>query len=118
MQIHARRQTRTSSDDRVSPPQVHRLNEMHLNALPMQINRCRILCVDDEVIGSEMLGEVLRDHGYDVLLYHCPFAALRCDLSIVELAILDFQMPGLNGRELLLRFRASGARFPILMMKG
>jgi CheY-like chemotaxis protein len=47
-----------------------------------------------------------------------PFAALRCDLSNFELAILDFQMPGLNGRELLLRLRALGARFPVVLLTG
>jgi len=118
MQMYARGQTRTSSEDRVSTPQVHGVHEMHLKATPMQIDRCRILCVDDEVVGTQMLGEVLKDHGYDVVLYHCPFAALHCDLSIVELAILDFQMPGLNGRELLLRLRALGARFPIVCLTG
>jgi len=62
------------------------------------------------------MGETLKEHGYEVVLYHCPFAALRCDFSIIELAILDFQMPGLNGRELLLRLRALGARFPIVLL--
>jgi CheY-like chemotaxis protein len=92
--------------------------EMPLTAPPVQINRHRILCVDDEIIGTEIHGEILNEHGYEVVLYRCPFAALRCDFSIFELAILDFQMPGLNGRELLLRLRALGARFPIVLMTG
>jgi CheY-like chemotaxis protein len=91
---------------------------MPLTTPPVQISRRRILCVDDEIIGTEMLGEILKEHGYEVALYHCPFAALRCDVSIFELAILDFQMPGLNGRELLLRLRALGARFPIVLLTG
>jgi CheY-like chemotaxis protein len=45
-------------------------------------------------------------------------AALRCDLSLFDLAIVDFQMPGLNGRELLLRMRALGARFPVVLLTG
>jgi CheY-like chemotaxis protein len=80
--------------------------------------RYRILCVDDEVIGTRIRGEVLKECGYSVILYHCPLAVLRCDLSIFDLAILDFQMPGLNGRELFLRMRASGARFPIVLLAG
>jgi CheY-like chemotaxis protein len=32
-----------------------------------------------------------------------------------NLAIVDFEMPGLDGRELLLRMRALGARFPIVL---
>ena len=53
-----------------------------------------------------------------MVLYHCSLEALRCDLSIFDLAVLDFQMPGLNGRELLLRMRALGARFLIILLTG
>jgi CheY-like chemotaxis protein len=41
---------------------------------------------------------------------------LRCDLSTIDLAILDFDMPGMNGRDLFLRMRALHARFPILLL--
>ena len=84
----------------------------------MASSKHRILCVDDEIIGARMRGEILKEHGYSVVLYRCPLAVLRCDLSIFDLAILDFQMPGLNGRELLLRMRALGARFPIILLTG
>lgn len=94
------------------------VTEIPINAPPEQYNSHRILCVDDEIIGTKILGEILEEHGYEVVVYHCPFAALRCDCSIFELAILDFQMPGLNGRELLLRLRALGARFPIVCLTG
>jgi CheY-like chemotaxis protein len=82
------------------------------------IDRNRILCVDDEIPGTRMRGEILREHGYSVVLYHCPLAVLHCDLSMFDLAILDFEMPGLNGRELFLRMRALGARFPIVLLTG
>ena len=78
----------------------------------------RILCVDDEIEGTRMRGQILEEEGYSVVLYHTPLAALRCDLSMFSLAILDFQMPELNGRELLLRMRALGARFPIVLLSG
>jgi CheY-like chemotaxis protein len=92
--------------------------ETLLNDTTVEINKRRILCVDDEIIGTKILGEILKKQGYEVVLCHCPFAALRCDFSIFELAILDFQMPGLNGRELLLRLRALGARFPVVLLTG
>lgn len=79
--------------------------------------RC-ILCVDDEIIGTAMRGEILKEFGYSVVLSHSPLDALRFDLSMFDLAILDFQMPDLNGRELLLRMRALGARFPIILLTG
>jgi CheY-like chemotaxis protein len=78
----------------------------------------RILCVDDEIEGTKMRGQILEEEGYSVVLYHSPLAALRCDLSMFSLAILDFEMPELNGRELLLRMRALGAKFPIVLLTG
>jgi aquaporin Z len=81
-------------------------------------NKRRILCVDDEIVGTMLRGQILKEHGYSVAICNCPFAALQYDLSIFDLAVLDFHMPGLNGRELFLRMRASGARFPIVLLSG
>jgi CheY-like chemotaxis protein len=78
----------------------------------------RILCVDDEIIGTRIRGEILKEHGYSVVLYHCPLAVLHCDLNMFDLAILDFHMPGLNRSKLSLRMRALGARFPIVLLTG
>ena len=78
----------------------------------------RILCVDDEIAGTRIRGELLEEHGYSVVLFHSPLAVLRCDLSLFDLAVLDFQMPGLSGRDLLLRMRALGARFPVVLLTG
>jgi CheY-like chemotaxis protein len=89
-----------------------------VNISPGQFQKYRILCVDDEIIGSTMRGEILKEHGYSVVLYHCPLEVLHCDFSMFDLAILDFEMPGLNGRELFLRMRVLGARFPIVLLTG
>jgi CheY-like chemotaxis protein len=43
---------------------------------------------------------------------------LHYDLSTVDLAVLDFDMPGMNGKDLLLRMRALHTRFPILLLSG
>lgn len=83
-----------------------------------QFHRHRILCVDDEIKGTTMRAQILREHGYSVVVYHCPLAVLRCDFSKLDFAILDFDMPGINGRELFLRMRALGARFPIVLLTG
>jgi DNA-binding response OmpR family regulator len=63
-------------------------------------------------------GKILELQGYAVVLVSCPRQALRCDLSTFDLAILDFDMPGMNGRDLFLRMRARHARFPILLLSG
>ena len=80
--------------------------------------RQSILCVDDEIGGTRMRGEILEEEGYSVVLYHSPLAVLDCDFSMFSLAILDFEMPELNGQELLLRMRALGARFPMVLLTG
>jgi CheY-like chemotaxis protein len=48
--------------------------------MPKLFHKYRILCVDDEIIGITLRGEVLEERGYSVVLSHCPIAALRCDL--------------------------------------
>jgi CheY-like chemotaxis protein len=78
----------------------------------------RILCVDDEIIGTRIRADILKEYGYSVVLYHCPLAVFRCDLRMFDLAVLDFHMPGLNGRELSLCMRALGAMFPIVLLTG
>jgi CheY-like chemotaxis protein len=78
----------------------------------------RILCVDDNVPQLLLRGKILELQGYTVVLLSCPMQVLRYDLSTVDLAILDFDMPGMNGRDLLLRMRSLHARFPILLLSG
>ena len=97
----------------VAGPDLH-----SVNAPPKECNQHRILCVDDEILGTTVRAEILRKQGYSVVIYHSPLEVLRCDLSMFDLAILDFQMPGLNGREVLLRMRTLGARFPIVLLTG
>ena len=81
-----------------------------------QFAQKRILCVDDNVVELTLRGRILESQGYSVVLLSCPIQALRCDLSAFDLAVLDFDMPGLNGRDLFLRMRALHARFPILLL--
>ena len=94
------------------------VNKMPVDVSPMRIHKQRILCVDDDVLGTTMRAEILKEHGFSVVVFHSPLEVTRCDLSTFNLAILDFEMPGLNGRELLLHIRAMGARFPIVLLTG
>ena len=93
-------------------------NKTRVDVSLAPVHKRRILCVDDDVLGSTMRAEILEESGYSVVVFHSPLEATRCDLSTFSLAILDFEMPGLNGRELLLRIRAMGARFPIVLLTG
>jgi len=77
-----------------------------------------ILFVDDDPVGLRVRGEFFEELGNSVVLFDSPSAALGCDLSSFDLGVLDFYMPELNGRELLLRIRAAGGRFPIILLTG
>jgi CheY-like chemotaxis protein len=94
------------------------IDEAPLDVSSVQAHKHCILCVDDDVLSTTMRAEILREHGYSVVVYHSPLAVTRCDLYMFNLAILDFEMPELNGRELFLRMRALGARFPIVLLSG
>lgn len=77
-----------------------------------------ILCVDDEIIATNARAEILGEYGYIVHVCNSPIESLHCDLASFDLAIVDFQMPVLNGRDLLLRMRSRGARFPVILLTG
>jgi CheY-like chemotaxis protein len=77
-----------------------------------------ILCVDDDVSCLEARATLLEEEGYSVTAVSCPLMALEHDVSKYHLAILDFDMPVLNGFQLLLRLRASRASFPIVLLSG
>ena len=94
------------------------LREAPESASSAQSRKQRILCVDDEIEGTRLRGEILGEQNYSVCIYHSPSAALCCDLTMFDLAIVDFHMPELNGRELLLRMRGLGARFPVVLLSG
>ena len=76
----------------------------------------RILCVDNDIADTTVRAEVLERQGYAVVICDAPLAALRYDLTLFDLGILGFYMPEMNGKELLLRMRAQGARFPIILL--
>jgi CheY-like chemotaxis protein len=77
-----------------------------------------ILCVDDDYIRLGLRAAPLEDEGYSVTAVSCLFMALEYDVSQFHLAILDFDLPALNGFQLLLRLRTTHASFPIVLLSG
>jgi CheY-like chemotaxis protein len=77
---------------------------METNASRTQ--RGRVLVVDDNIDGAEMLGELLRDRGYEVDLAHDGSAGLaRFDSFQPHIAILDLGLPEIDGFDLARRVR-------------
>jgi CheY-like chemotaxis protein len=81
----------------------------------------RILLVDDEVSGTDVLALVLASEGYHVTVAAEGRHALeRLDEAMPDLLVTDFMMPGLNGAELVRKVRSLSAyeNLPVLMISG
>jgi CheY-like chemotaxis protein len=93
-------------------------SHMTRNQSFQSLRKHHILCVDDDLVGLEARAGLLEEEGYSVTAVSCPLRALEHDVSQFHLAILDFDMPALNGFQLLLRLRAARAAFPIVLHSG
>ena len=62
----------------------------------------RVLVADDDTLNREFLKQLLVSHGYDVLVAEDGASALNIlkQPSAPQIALLDWEMPGLNGIEL------------------
>ncbi len=68
----------------------------------------RILLVDDETLTLWTLEQVLTDQGYEVCLAGTGEEALQCiSEKYVDLLIIDMEMPGMNGLEVLSQIKES-----------
>ncbi|MBB5060116.1 CheY-like chemotaxis protein [Granulicella aggregans] len=74
--------------------------------------------MDDDLVCLQLCQTLLESNGYTVIISDRPFEALKQDFDAVDLAFVDYDMPEMNGRELLLRMRASNATFPIVLLSG
>jgi len=79
----------------------------------------RILVVDDQRANSEILAEVLRKRGYDVVSLNSGSAALE-EIARMrpDLVISDILMPGMDGYELCrtLRAQPATALLPVILV--
>lgn len=80
----------------------------------------RILLVDDEFSGTQVLALMLVEEGYHVTVAPDGRQALaKLEEAAPDLLITDFMMPVMNGAELIQAVRASGRRsFPVLLISG
>ena len=81
----------------------------------------RVLLVDDEYAGAEVLALILAGEGYHVTTVPDGRQALaRLDEAAPDLVVTDFMMPGMNGAELVATIRdlPKYEHVPVLMMSG
>ena len=77
----------------------------------------KILIVDDDLELLGLISFALRQAGYLVLEAPDGPSALRVfELEQPDLVLLDYNLPRMNGLEVLKSMRASGSRVPIMML--
>lgn len=79
----------------------------------------KILIIDDDPGFSWVLERSLREEGYEVL--KAPDGIKGLDIISsqgVDLVIVDYKMPGLNGLEVLEKLEAINAKLPVIFMTG
>ena len=79
----------------------------------------KILCVDDDPLISQMLGDILRFHGYTVEI--APDGEAGLDVAArwrPNLVLLDVMMPGIDGFEVcrLLKADPSTKAIPVIFL--
>jgi CheY-like chemotaxis protein len=80
-----------------------------------------VLCVDDDLGSREFYGKLLSEEGYQVISAGTGPQALdlvQSAKSPVDAAILDYELPGMNGFELAVRLKIHDPALPILMISG
>lgn len=84
-----------------------------------QMNKLRILVVDDETDLVELVSYNLRKEGFDVdSALNGEEALLRLKKASYDILILDLMLPGIQGMELcrILRNNPATARLPVIML--
>ncbi|WP_044934601.1 response regulator [Pseudacidobacterium ailaaui] len=77
-----------------------------------------VLCVDDEVLGLQIRKALLEHAGFAVITALNGQEALALFQSknhSIQIVLLDYLMPGMNGGEVALKLRALDPKVPILM---
>ncbi|MCU0662367.1 MAG: ATP-binding protein [Myxococcota bacterium] len=79
----------------------------------------KVLVVDDEKDVGEMISTALSLKGARVRCASRGDEAIAlCETQPFEVAFVDFSMPGLSGRELLVRLRRAQPTMPLVVMSG
>ena len=84
----------------------------------MESQRSRtVLCVDDERIGLRVRKIMLESRGYTVLTANSGDEGLRLfDENQVDVVVLDYYMPGLNGGDVASEMRRRRPGVPIVFL--
>ena len=84
--------------------------------MPTESGQTSILLVDDDPGLRFLLQMELESWGFHVIDYGCAEDAIKAPLDSVDLAVLDYNLPGHSGLELLQRLRSARSQFPALVI--
>ena len=77
----------------------------------------KILCIDDDRSILELRRHVLESSGYDVLLAPSGQDGLRlASRGEIDLVILDYMMPGMDGAEVAESLKSVFPKLPVIAM--
>jgi response regulator RpfG family c-di-GMP phosphodiesterase len=82
----------------------------------------RVLLVDDEIQQLCLCAEVMKSCGFAVITAHGPMAAISSmtegEIAAIDVAVLDYNMPVMNGSALARRFRSMCLRLKVILHSG
>jgi DNA-binding response OmpR family regulator len=79
----------------------------------------KLLVVEDDATLCDVIGELLtRDHHMPEIVSSGDEALLRLKTYSYDLVVLDWELPGLSGVEIMSEFRGRGGTTPILFLTG
>ncbi len=77
----------------------------------------RLLVADDDAVARDLLGEVLTHEGYEVRAAADGAEALTiCATNVIDLALVDLRMPGLDGLTVLRRIADLRPDVPVVIL--
>jgi CheY-like chemotaxis protein len=86
-------------------------------AAKLRRRRPKVLCIDDEVTGLKLRKELLELHGFDVLIAaDGPSGLGMATQQRVDLVVLDYKMPGMDGGQVATQLRTEQPHLPILLL--
>jgi len=82
-------------------------------------NRTTLLYVDDNPKSSRLLASILEASGFRVTAMQDPLEALQhCKTATFDIALLDYEMPGLSGTQLAQEIKFLLPDAPIVLLSG
>ena len=87
-----------------------------------QVSAPRVLLVDDEIQPLQLRAQIMKLHGFSVLIADGPMKAISLmakeAMEKIQVAILDYNMPGMNGCVLAKRLRSTFPELKTILYSG